>query len=102
LGNKAGIASTLNNIGGIHYARGNYEEAITYYKQSLVIARELGDEDNVASNLNNLGTVYKAEGNNSRALDYYKQSLEIGRRLGDRRLIATLIFSEEKQAVEAL
>jgi CHAT domain-containing protein len=84
MGDRAGEAQTLNNIGLVNQWSGNYPVALDYYQQSLVIAREIGDRATEALTLNNIGLVNQSSGNYPVALDYYQQSLVIAREIGDR------------------
>ena len=38
-------ALTLNNIGKIHQSKGEYDDALKNYKESLAIARKSGDQE---------------------------------------------------------
>ena len=50
LGDKSGIAITLDQLGNVHYSQGNYEEAVKKYNQSLKMKEELGDKSGIAIN----------------------------------------------------
>ena len=41
-------ALTLNNIGKIHQSKGEYDDALKNYKESLAIARKLGNQVGIA------------------------------------------------------
>ena len=84
LGNRAGEANTLNNIGGVYGLQGNYPEALETYEESLALQRELGDRAGEANTLNNIGIVYRLLGNYPEALETYEESLALKRELGDR------------------
>lgn len=43
VGNRAGEATTLNNIGGAHQNRGDLETALGYHDQALPLLRAVGD-----------------------------------------------------------
>jgi len=51
IGDKEGIAGTLNNIGLIYHVQGNYASAIDYYTRCLSIREEIGDQKGIASSL---------------------------------------------------
>ena len=57
LGDKSGIAATLQQLGMIHQDQGNYEEAVKMYNQSLKIVEELGDKSGIAITLHQLGRI---------------------------------------------
>ena len=68
-----------NNIGGVYYNQGNYDQALEYYNKALKIyLAVLGDSHpNVAMNYNNIGGVYYNQGNHDQALEYYNKALKI-------------------------
>jgi tetratricopeptide (TPR) repeat protein len=81
-------ARSLNAIGSIHGNKGEYDEAIKLYNQSLEISKHLGDQKGVASSLNNIGLIHGSKGEYDEAIKLYNQSLEISKHLGDQRAIA--------------
>ncbi|HAA32116.1 MAG TPA: hypothetical protein DCE56_35960, partial [Cyanobacteria bacterium UBA8553] len=84
VGDRAGEAVTLNNIGQVYSALGEKQKALDYYNQSLPVSRAVGDRAQEAVTLNNIGRVYDALGEKQKALDYYNQSLPLSRAVGDR------------------
>ena len=42
IGDKYGMGITLNNIGDVHYDKGEYEKAEEYLKKALSIKKEIG------------------------------------------------------------
>ena len=62
VGDRAGEAATLNNIGGCTHDRGDYQGALGYYEQALPIRREVGDRAGEATTLNNIGVVHDRRG----------------------------------------
>ena len=77
-------AAHLNNIGRIHDARGEYDEALCYYEQDLKITRELGDRAGEAVTLNNIAGIHYARGEYDEALRYFNDSMKIKKEVGDR------------------
>ena len=43
VGDRAGEATTLNNIGGVYAALGDKRKALDYYEQALPLRRQVGD-----------------------------------------------------------
>jgi tetratricopeptide (TPR) repeat protein len=80
----AGEGTTLNNISQIHDARGDYDTALDYLRQSLKIRQEIGDRAGEGTTLNNIGQIHDARGDYDTALDYLRQSLKICQEIGDR------------------
>ncbi len=83
VGNRAGVALTLGNLGIVYRQQGKWQEAIASYEQSLQTKRELGDVHGVALTLGNLGSVYRQQGKWQEAIASYEQSLQTKRELGD-------------------
>jgi len=48
-GNKAGIASSYNDIAILHYLQGSYEQCMEYLTLSFEIKEELGDREGMSN-----------------------------------------------------
>ena len=48
LGDKAGIATSLNNLGWVAYHQGDYAAAHALHQESLALRRALGDKRGIA------------------------------------------------------
>ncbi|WP_158442065.1 tetratricopeptide repeat protein, partial [Planktothrix mougeotii] len=64
-------------LGNVYNSLVRYQEAISYYEQSLEIRREIGNRRGVADSLNGLGEVYDALENYQQALSLYQEALTI-------------------------
>jgi tetratricopeptide (TPR) repeat protein len=84
VGDRAGQATTLNNIGMVYYGTGQPDKALEYYQQALPITEEVGDRAGQASTLNNIGMVYYGTGQPAQALEYYQQALPLMEQVGNR------------------
>ncbi len=91
LGDRKGIADSLNNLGIIASRQGDYSQARLLYGESLALMRELGEKRGVAVLLNNLGLVAVNQGDYATARGYYTETLAIMEALGDRRNMATAL-----------
>jgi tetratricopeptide (TPR) repeat protein len=80
---ERGIASTLDDIGKLHWLKGDYTLALEYTARGLAMRRKLGDPRSLALSLNNLGLVQQESGNFEAALDAFEQALRIRRDIGD-------------------
>ena len=78
------MATSFNNLGGVYHEMGDFGQAIKFYEQSLVIAREIGEKHGEGMALGNLGTAYADLGDAHKAIEYYEQALVIAREIGDR------------------
>jgi tetratricopeptide (TPR) repeat protein len=84
VGDRAGEANTLNNIGMVHHDRGEGQTALGLYEEALPILQEVGDRAVEAAVLNNFGLVHHDRGDFQAALDYFEQALPIYREVEDR------------------
>ncbi len=75
----------LGTLGYDYDAIGQATQAISYYNQALVIAKEIGDRHGEGADLGNLGLAFKNLGQIEEAISYYQQALTISREIGDRR-----------------
>jgi eukaryotic-like serine/threonine-protein kinase len=83
IGQKRGMAVSLNEIAKLDAQTGNTKSALASYTEALQIRRDIGDKRGVGSTLLDLGNLYDDKGDHDKALDYYKQSLQIEREIGD-------------------
>jgi predicted ATPase len=88
LGDKTGVAVSLNALAVFARDRGDVEVAHILFEASLGLWRELGDQKAVARALSNLANVVKLQGEYGRARALYVECLSIFRGLGDRTGVA--------------
>ena len=79
-----GEGTTLNNLGTLYHAQGQYAQALNFFQQALVIVREVGNRMGEGTTLNNLGVLSHNRGQHPQALDFYQQALVVQREVGDR------------------
>jgi CHAT domain-containing protein/tetratricopeptide (TPR) repeat protein len=84
IGDKAGIASTLTNIGIVHFNQGNYAQALEHCQKGLALFEALGDKAGMSRALNNIGSVHLYQGDYAQALEHYQKSLAMKEALGDK------------------
>lgn len=105
---KVTLASSLNNIGVVHFLRGNLSDALTYYKKSLTIYKQIDDKKAISNTMQNLGSVYQMRGDLDKALGYYIQSIEVLEDLDDKKSRADqlinigVIYRERGQIEESI
>lgn len=73
----------LGNLGSIHFARQDYNNAIVYYQRALASAEKFQFESQKALWLNNIATTYLDMGDLPSAESYNRQALELQSRLQD-------------------
>jgi tetratricopeptide (TPR) repeat protein len=88
LGDKWGIANSINNLGIIALRQHDYVGARNLYEESLNLWRELGNERAVALALGNLGNVADLTKDFEAACAHYNESLELFKSLQDNRGVA--------------
>jgi tetratricopeptide (TPR) repeat protein len=80
---ERGKASSLDDIGKVHWLRGSYGLSLTFLSQALDIRRRLADKRSIALSLNNLGLVHMDSAHYREARESFEQSLAIRREIGD-------------------
>ncbi|NEZ58686.1 tetratricopeptide repeat protein [Adonisia turfae] len=73
----------LNGLGLAHQSLGNYNQAIDYHSQHLMLASQLEDLDAQQNGLCNLGNLCGLLGQYDAATTYYEQALVLARQLND-------------------
>ncbi|MBN3869410.1 MAG: tetratricopeptide repeat protein [Nostoc sp. JL33] len=76
------LALIYNHFGILKASKGEVEQAITLYNQSLEITERIGDVQGKAVTLHQLGMIYANKGEVEQAITLYNQSLEIFERIG--------------------
>ena len=100
LGDRRGMAISLNRLGVLALEEGDFASARTRNEESLAIERELGNLSGIAASLNNLGNVAFEEGEFASAELRYAESLAIARDLGDQIAVATALNNLGTVALE--
>jgi tetratricopeptide (TPR) repeat protein len=83
MGDQAGIADSLNRLGGFYFNTGKPEEAQTCHREALEFARTLENNALLAASLDGLGQIDLLRGRVRASLDKYGQIADLRRRLGD-------------------
>jgi tetratricopeptide (TPR) repeat protein len=83
------MASSYHQLGMVAQERGDYDDALQWYRRSLEIKEELGNRAGMASSYHQLGMVAQKRGDYDDALQWYRRSLEIEEELGNRAGMAT-------------
>ncbi|MFN8471122.1 MAG: tetratricopeptide repeat protein [Anaerolineae bacterium] len=82
LGDRRGLALTLNDLASVMLWQGKYTEAEAALEESLAIRREFGEAWWIAQTLNNLGMVNYRRGTYSAAQRYFEECLHYFRQTG--------------------
>ena len=81
--NKKAEADMLFEQGIQQFQLSQYQAAIKFWQQALIIYQKLKDRNGEATSLNNLGIAYYYLGQYLKAIEFYQQSLAISREIGD-------------------
>ena len=81
VGDRAGEAITLNNIGAVYRGLGEPQRALEYYGQALPIMREVGDRAGEAVTRYNMAMIHRAQGELDRAVAELEQVVELDRQV---------------------
>jgi tetratricopeptide (TPR) repeat protein len=93
LGNKRGIAFTLNNLGNIASRLSQYDEAVRYFEESLALYRDTGDRSGIANALQNIGYVEWMMHDYPKAKGYFEESYAIRKAIGDKKGMADSLIN---------
>lgn len=85
-GKRDMVAEMQTNIGLMHRALSEHQQALDIMQQALVIFQELDDALRSAKVLGNLGGVYAAMGDKEQAFNCYRQAADIFSELDEKKL----------------
>jgi predicted ATPase/class 3 adenylate cyclase/DNA-binding CsgD family transcriptional regulator len=88
LGDMAGTALALSQLGEIAASRGHFAVANTRTEEALALYREMGDKQGIAWSLNNLADIVSQQGKYARAISLNEESLALFKEVGDKQGIA--------------
>lgn len=83
LGEDAGLARSLKNLGNVYLDTGQLTRAAELYAESVDLRRRAGDAHGVGETLNNLGVLARIQGRWEEATGYYEEALVIFDQVGD-------------------
>jgi len=87
LDDKQGISIIENNIGNIYQKKGDYQQAIKQYQQSLQLQVE-EDKEIVCNTYYNIATCYRESGSYEESFPYFNQALDIAKEIGETEIYA--------------
>jgi predicted ATPase/DNA-binding SARP family transcriptional activator/tetratricopeptide (TPR) repeat protein len=83
IGDRRGMAQSLQMLGILRYWTGNLEQTEALLEESLALARELGDQRLIMPPLNNLGDAACHRGDYGKAQQIFEECLALSRALDD-------------------
>ncbi len=93
LGDKSGLASSLNNLGLVFWSKGDINRALEFYHCAVQVNEEIGHKKNLSVALTNIGNCYTRLGDLDKALEFQQQSLEIKEAIGNKHDIAMSLIN---------
>jgi tetratricopeptide (TPR) repeat protein len=78
------LADDLLQRGTTSFIQRQYQEALNYYQQALVIYQQVDNRRGEGNALHGIGASYHSLGQYDQALNYYQQALVIHREVGNR------------------
>lgn len=84
VGDRYGLASTLEVTAQVFVDRGDYPSAVDKFKDELAIAREVGNHKAESSALNNMALVLNQQGDSEEARKMFERALSIFREVSDK------------------
>jgi signal transduction histidine kinase/cytochrome c-type biogenesis protein CcmH/NrfG len=103
-----GVAWGYNLLGAASRSKGNFGDALGYYKKSLKVVEARNDSLGTAKVNNNIGEIYRLQGEYPVAVSYYLKSLSMLEKLNKPRLVAmsmnniAIIYRYQKNYNKAL
>ena len=73
------LSGSYNNMGLVHYDKGNYNLALEYFQKALNISLKIHGREHpyTAISYHNIGNVYADKGSYEQALEYHKKAIDI-------------------------
>ena len=92
-GDESYQALCLNNIGGVYFTNGQYDDALTYFQQALELREKLKVQGEIAETTYNLAETESRLGQYDQALSQYHRALDLFRSTDDKRNAAIDSYS---------
>jgi predicted ATPase len=99
LGDEAGMAAALKDVGNLYFDTGDFDSAGNHYEQALELWKKVEAERGIAQALNNFGVVARMRDEPARAIEY-EQSRDVFRALGDEEGVARSLMNEGAATLE--
>jgi len=88
MGDKDGVALTLNDLAEVARRRGDLQAALIGYKEARTIAQEIDDKLAVANTLAGAGDTFVDRGDLLSARNSYQESLALRKEIGEKQTVA--------------
>jgi predicted ATPase/class 3 adenylate cyclase len=94
LGDDAGMAMALKDLGNVRSDEGDVTGARELYEQSLQLWEKTGDREGIAATLNNLGYMASLQGDIDGATKAFAKCIELFREIGDKQGVARGLMNQ--------
>jgi tetratricopeptide (TPR) repeat protein len=81
LSHHSGLSRTLNDMGVLEKAKGNYADAITHFAESIELRKEIDHLQGLITTYTEVGETYLMSGQPAKALEKLKKGLELSVRV---------------------
>ena len=107
---KKGLSYSYNNIGIIHWFKGNHELALINYDKSLRLKQEVNDLNGVAQAYNNIAILHATHEDYAKGIDFFKKGLDVYLKTGNKTGLAmvhgniaylNMLIAESETSVQA-
>jgi len=93
------LGDTLIDLANFYDDRGDHDQALKMYKESLQIQRDLNSESMQATCLNNIGVIYFEKAQYEDARTYYDRALQIREKLNAPQSIVETVYNLAETSV---
>jgi tetratricopeptide (TPR) repeat protein len=77
MGDRAGLATTLNNIGKVYHSIGDRQKALEYCHKALVLQEAVGDRSGESGTRYNIALIYRSQGKLAAAVEELRKVVEL-------------------------
>lgn len=88
LGDRLGIASTLDRLSFAYFQQGRYAEALVVAERHLALATAISDQNGRSAALENMGLIHGHTSDHVRAIEFLSQALRIAEEAGNDRAVS--------------
>ncbi|MBZ0281444.1 MAG: tetratricopeptide repeat protein [Anaerolineae bacterium] len=84
LGDRRGVGSCYNNLGGLNFNLGDYPRALEWMEKAMVVFHEIGDRYGESITTGNMGSIYGLVNQHWKGIGYIERALQLSREIGNR------------------
>ncbi|MEO8474530.1 MAG: tetratricopeptide repeat-containing sensor histidine kinase [Chryseolinea sp.] len=85
---KPGLATALENVGWLHYRKGDYSTSLALSLEALTMSEELNDQSGIARCLNSIAAINIEQSQHALGISNFKRAYAISDRIGDKSAMA--------------